>query len=80
MIQISVRELHMKTGEWVRKVSDAEPIIVTDRHRPVAKLVPFTSEDEKKSFAARPLVEGFSTLPKLDHDSAQYISDDRDRS
>ena len=31
MVQITIRDLHMKTGEWVRKVADAESIVVMDR-------------------------------------------------
>lgn len=69
----------MKTGEWVRKAALSGSIVVMDRQRPVAKLVPFTSEDEGKTFAERPLVKGFSNLPKLRHDSTRYLSEDRDR-
>jgi antitoxin (DNA-binding transcriptional repressor) of toxin-antitoxin stability system len=81
MVQITIRDLHMKTGEWVRKAAaaDAESIVVMDRRRPVAKLVPFTPEDEGMPFRERPLVKGFSSLPKLPHDSTVFLSEDRDR-
>ena len=58
----------MQTAEWVRKVSQAGNIVVTNRERRIAKLVPFSSEDEGKTFAERPLVKRFSTLPKVRHD------------
>ena len=79
MVQITIRDLHMKTGDWVRKAAHSGNIVVMDRRRPVAKLVPFTAEDEGKSFADRPLVKGFSALPKSRHDSTRYLSEDRER-
>ena len=79
MIRITIRDLHMKTGDWVRKAALSGNIVVMDRRRPVAKLVPFTTADEGKAFADRPLVKGFSTLPKSRHDSTLYLSEDRER-
>ena len=79
MVQITIRELHMKTGEWVRKAAHSESIVVMDRRRPVAKMVPFTAEDQEMPFSDRPLVKGFSSLPKLPHDSTVFLSEDRDR-
>jgi antitoxin (DNA-binding transcriptional repressor) of toxin-antitoxin stability system len=79
MTQITIRELHMKTGDWVRKAARSGDIVVMDRRRPVAKLVAFTPDDERKPFADRPFVKGFSALPKLRHDSTRYLSEDRDR-
>jgi antitoxin (DNA-binding transcriptional repressor) of toxin-antitoxin stability system len=69
----------MKTGEWVRKAASAGGIVVMDRRRPVAKLVSFAPEDQRKSFAARRLVKGFSALPKSSRDSTRYLEEDRER-
>jgi len=41
MKQVSIRDLHQKTGYWVRLAS-RQPIVVTDRGRPVATLVGVT--------------------------------------
>jgi len=79
MIQISIRDLHMKTGRWVRQAAQSGNIVVLDRRRPVARLVAFTAEDSGQRFADRPLVRGFSKLPKLGHDSTRYLSEDRGR-
>ncbi|MGB8356177.1 MAG: hypothetical protein WCD79_19930 [Chthoniobacteraceae bacterium] len=79
MVRITIRELHMKTGDWVRKTAHAGNIVVMDRRRPVAKLVPFGPEDEEKPFADRPMVKGFSALPKMRHDSTRYPVGDRER-
>jgi antitoxin (DNA-binding transcriptional repressor) of toxin-antitoxin stability system len=79
MVQITIRDLHMKTGEWVRKAARAGGIVVMDRRRPVAKLVSFTPEDQGKPFADRCLIKGFAELPKSSHDSTRYLSEDRER-
>ena len=79
MVKITIRELHMKTGEWVRKAADAGTVVVSDRGRPVAKLVGFTSEDQTTSFAQRELVKGFSAMRKIKHDSGTYLAEDRAR-
>jgi len=80
MLRISIRELHMKTGDWVRKATQSdEGIIVMEHGKPLAKIVPVTPDDFGTSFAQRPLVEGFLDLPILLHDSAEYISEDRER-
>lgn len=80
MVHITIRDLHMKTGAWVRQAAHAGNIVVMDRKRPIAKLIPFTPEDAGTAFADRPLVKGFSALPKLPHDSTKYLSEDRGRS
>ena len=79
MVQITIRDLHMKTGAWVKKAEHRESIVVMDRRRPVAKLVPFTPEDQEMPFSERPLVKGFLSLPKLPQDSTVFLSKDRER-
>jgi prevent-host-death family protein len=39
MEKISIRDLHFKTGEWVRKAAAGEGVVITDRGRPVATLL-----------------------------------------
>lgn len=79
MLEITVRQLHMKTGHWVRKAVVDGPILVMDRSGPVAKLVAYNQEFEGKSFADRRLVKGFAALPKVLHDSKRCILEDRER-
>ena len=79
MKEISIRDLHLNTGEWVRKVDFEKKIVITERGRPVATLVPFQSADKATSFRRRKLVQGFAKLPPIQHDSTQGISGDRDR-
>ena len=81
MKSISIRELHTRTGHYVRAAA-TEPITVTDRGQIVARLVS-SAEPERTSFAQRRLRPGFKRflskpLP-TGTDSAQIISEDRDR-
>ena len=79
MKEISIRDLHLNTGEWIRKVNFEQKIVITERGRPVATLVPFQSADKAISFRHRRLVQGFAKLPPIQDDSTQSISADRDR-
>jgi len=79
MIAITIRDLHMKTGDWVRKAARRDGIVVLDRKQPVARIIPFSEADTGKSFAERPLVKGFARMPRREMDSARFISDDRGR-
>jgi len=79
MKEISVRDLHLKTGDWVRKVSVEQRIVISERGVPVATLIPFEPGHKATAFAKRRLVQGFAKLPTIDHDSTQYISTDRDK-
>jgi len=64
----------MNTGKWVRGVS--EPIVITERGRPVATLVPFV-KPPAKSFRDRRLVAGFAELKSINSDSGRYLEEDR---
>jgi antitoxin (DNA-binding transcriptional repressor) of toxin-antitoxin stability system len=44
MKEISIRELHRRTGAWVRDARKYGSILIRDRNTPVARLVPI---DEK---------------------------------
>jgi prevent-host-death family protein len=77
MITITIRELHMKTWHWVRAAAwGKHKILVLDRGRPVARLVP--AEDKAGvDFAMRKLVQGFARLPELSVDSARLLEGER---
>jgi len=40
MKQIRIRDLHMKTGEWVRRAARGEGVVITERGRPATSLIP----------------------------------------
>ncbi len=78
MKTISIRDLHMDTGLWVRRAARGGPIVVTDRGRRVAALQPFDA-----STTARPLPDRETVIRKRSRvpvDSVVYqaaLRDDR---
>jgi prevent-host-death family protein len=82
MKTISIRELHEKTGEWVRRSEKLGAITVTDRGRAVAQIVPVEANAAVNPFAQRKLRRAYSRMLgslKRGTDSTQAVSDDRDR-
>ena len=76
MRTISIRELHLKTGRWVRHAASGGPIVVTDRGRRVAALHPFDA-----SATSRPLPNREAAIQKRSKvpvDSAVYQSELRE--
>ena len=72
MKTISIRELHLKTGRWVRHAVTRGPIVVADRGRSVAALQPFDP-----SVIGRPLPNREAAIrkrSKVPVDSALYVS------
>ena len=79
MKAITVRELHMDTGKWVRRAADGAALVVTDRRQPIACMIPYTEDVVRTPFSKRRLVPGFDKLPRLEVDSTEAISEDRSR-
>jgi prevent-host-death family protein len=83
MKTISLRELHNKTGQWIRRVTHEEQIMVTDRGVPIAKVVhPDAPVGQRKTWADRKLLPGYAAMLKAGKlktrgDSTRYISEDR---
>jgi prevent-host-death family protein len=77
MTTITIRELHMKTGQWVRAAARGKRgLLVLDRGRPAARLLP-AEEKAGVEFSQRKLVRGFDGLPELSVDSAHLLEEDR---
>lgn len=82
MKSISIRELHEKTGEWVRRSEKLGTITVTDRGKAVARIVPVEAPLSVNPFAARKLRPGYKRmLGSLQRgtDSTQSVAEDRNR-
>ena len=78
MKEITIRELHARTGACVREAAEWGRIIVKDRGRPVATILPYKdSEHGHTPFAERRLVPGFAALPTMPGDCTEGISEDR---
>src|SRR5687767_8414934 len=78
MKTISIRDLHLKTGQWVRHAASRGPIVVTDRGRRVAALQPFDA-----AATGRPLPNREVAILKRSRvpiDSAVYQSETREDS
>ena len=72
---ITIRELHIHTGRYVRAAT-RQPLVVTDRGEIVAVLQAATAAHlSGRRFPKRDR----SKLPVVDADSGRLISDDRDR-
>lgn len=78
MKTISIRELHEKTGAWVRAAAKTGRFFVSDRGRPVAVLGPMEGRPAAP-FGKRKLTRGFNALPRVGGDSTRTISEERDR-
>ena len=84
MKTITIRELHARTGQWVRQAVRHGQIRVTDHGRTVARIVPDTEPAPIAYFARRKLSPAFQRLVnsgKLSRgtDSTFIISEERDR-
>lgn len=70
---ISIKQLHARTGHWVR-TARTRPLIVTDRGERVASLQPVAEPLPVVKFTKR----DWSKLPSSNLDSTDLISADRD--
>ena len=57
---VGVRDLKNKLSEMLRRVRGGESIVVTDRGRAVARLVPVREDDEHETLRALTLTGRFS--------------------
>lgn len=62
MKTISIRELHERTGAWVRKAAALGSITVTERGRPVVRLEAVESRGRRNPFLTRKLRPGYKRL------------------
>ena len=79
MRKIRIRDLHIKTGEWVRKAASGEDVVITDRGRPVATLAALDERDLGTPFSERRTLTEFEALPTFRGDSSRHVSEDRSR-
>jgi prevent-host-death family protein len=84
MKRVSIRQLHEKTGEYIRKAAREGELLITDRGKTIAKIVPQHETPERPYFARRVLTPGFRRLMKTGKlrsgtDATRIVSEDRDR-
>lgn len=82
MKEISLRELHRRTGAWVRSARKYGSILVRDRNTPIATLTPVSEEPAVNVFERwKPLKKFASALnrPIGGTPAEDIVSRDRDR-
>ncbi len=73
MKTITIRELHLETGRWVRHAASRGAVVVTDRGRRVAALQPFDLSATRRPLPDRePAIRRRSRIPI---DSVVYQSE-----
>lgn len=83
-IRIPIRELHARTGHFVRKAAGDTCVIITDRGRAVAQLQALGSQEadgpNRPRWKNRVLLQGYAAVmnKKVPGDSTSFISEDRD--
>jgi prevent-host-death family protein len=85
-IEIPIRELHARTGHFVRKAAENFRVVITDHGKPVAQIQPLSPPADGKTsrpkWKDRVLLPGYAAImnkPVGGTDSAKIISEDRDR-
>ena len=83
MKQVSLRDLHEKTGALIRNARRLGGLIVTDRGAPVARIEPVDARPAPNPFLARKVLPAYQRLLRSGrlgrgHDSTLIVSDDRD--
>lgn len=83
-IQIPIRELHARTGHFVRKAAADLRVIITDNGKPIAQLQPIApeaSDIKRPKWKSRTLLPGYAAIMNtpISGDSTLSISEDRDR-
>lgn len=79
MKSITIRQLHEQTGRWVRRAAALGELHVTDRGRPVARLVPAAVADVTPCFSRRKLLPALRATQAAGRgDSTAGISAERD--
>jgi prevent-host-death family protein len=76
---LTIRDLHIQTGHWVRKAQrSGVPLVITDRGRPVAALTAYDASKRPRGLPKRSALK--QRLPRIRVDSAATVSDMRERS
>jgi prevent-host-death family protein len=83
MKRVSIRELHEKTGSFVREARRLGGLIVTERGAPVARIEPVDARSWANPFRDRKLLPRYARLARSGKlgggtESTRIVSEDRD--
>jgi prevent-host-death family protein len=78
-MSVGIRELKSKLSDYVGRAAAGEEIVVTDRNRPVARIVPYlaVSEVERGIEAPRRTTLGTVERARSDRATLTVLDDDR---
>ena len=72
---VSIRDLHIRTSELVREVSEGAVIVIERRGEPVAELRPISPKSTKSHLPD--LSDLWARLPAVTGDSGSFLKEDR---
>jgi prevent-host-death family protein len=81
MTTISKKELHERTGHWLKQVAEAGEIVVVENGRPLVRILPPEEQCLGKPFLRRRMSVKTAKLinrPISQPDSSRIISEGRD--
>jgi prevent-host-death family protein len=64
MERVSISELKDQLSAYLRKVREGQTVVVTDRNKPVAQLIPISRSASESECIARLVAQGIVSLPK----------------
>jgi prevent-host-death family protein len=64
MVKVSISKLKDQLSAYLKKVEGGQTVIVTDRNKPVAQLIPVTEQDSDDEHIARLVARGVIRLPQ----------------
>lgn len=77
MKSISIKQLHERTGHWLRIAKGEGEVVMTERGEPLVRILPAATAAAGNPFANRKLLRGVARLlerPLYGPDSATIIS------
>jgi prevent-host-death family protein len=83
-MNVGIRELKAKLSEYLSRAAAGEDIVVTDRGRPIVRLVPFSQDDMlqrgfEEGWIEAPRREGLTATERFRSSSAVLDVLDEDR-
>jgi prevent-host-death family protein len=63
MRSVSVKELKADPGRYLDEVLAGEEVLIEDQNQPVAKIIPFSVDDEDDAYLMKLAAEGRAHLP-----------------
>ncbi len=77
MKRVSIRDLHIRTSEFVRDAAEGVSIIIERHGEPIAELRPLSKPHRKVKLPDMSRI--WKTFPQIPGDSSRFIEEDRDR-